>query len=253
MCIVRNNIAAFGGDPDKITIMGHSAGGASVDYYSYAWTSDPIIAGSIPMSGNVFAFGNRAPSTAALSWYAASSLLGCGNKTTTSDNDILGCMKSKSAADLVAIAPKVESAVAPIIGSVGAGYEGVTGPFGPTIDNQTVFENYTIRGQQQDFIHAPLMTGTSDDEGCLFAETGLVPVKDEDVLTTAVFTCPTYLTAKNRLEAGVPTWKYRWFGQEYGFRSLQVLILDRSVSQHLQQCLPRSSLAWVRAIRYLRL
>ena len=56
---VRDNIAAFGGDPSRIVIFGQSAGGASVDYYNYAWKDDPIIAGSILQSGTANAFGNR--------------------------------------------------------------------------------------------------------------------------------------------------------------------------------------------------
>jgi carboxylesterase type B len=49
----RDNIHAFGGDPDRITIFRNSAGDASVDFYDYAWPSDPIVAGSIIMSGCV--------------------------------------------------------------------------------------------------------------------------------------------------------------------------------------------------------
>ncbi len=33
---VHNNIANFGGDPDRILLFGQSAGAASVDTYSYA-------------------------------------------------------------------------------------------------------------------------------------------------------------------------------------------------------------------------
>lgn len=49
----RDNIAAFGGDPDRITLWGQSAGGSSVDIYSYAWYEDPILSGLIADSGAV--------------------------------------------------------------------------------------------------------------------------------------------------------------------------------------------------------
>ena len=169
------------------------------------------------MSGNVFSFGNRLASTSATSWYTASVLLGCGNHTNTSDSDILSCMRTKDANDFVNVSSEVQAIVTGSGSSLGVGpeYEGVTGAFGPTIDNITVFSNYTIRGQERQFIQRPILTGNNDDEGCLYAMRGVIPVGDEDALTTAIFTCPTYDTANVRLQAEVPTWRYRWFGESH--------------------------------------
>ncbi|KAI9710999.1 MAG: hypothetical protein M1820_002437 [Bogoriella megaspora] len=41
----RDNAASFGGDPKKLTIFGQSFGGVAVDYWSYAYKDDPIVAG----------------------------------------------------------------------------------------------------------------------------------------------------------------------------------------------------------------
>lgn len=48
-----------GGDAPRITMFGESAGPTSVDYYTYAWTQDPIIAGNIEESGTGASFGKR--------------------------------------------------------------------------------------------------------------------------------------------------------------------------------------------------
>lgn len=54
---IRDNCAAFGGDAQRITILGQSSGDVAVDYWSYAYRQDPIVAGLISESGNVFSFG----------------------------------------------------------------------------------------------------------------------------------------------------------------------------------------------------
>lgn len=210
---VKNNIENFGGDADKITIMGHSAGGASVDYYNFAYEKDPIVHGSIPMSGNVFSFGSHTPQTGALAWNTAATSLGCGNTTTTTADSVLACMRTQSTEALLRATEQTLKTLATILPTTARAYLSVTGAFGPTIDNITVFENYTIRSEQKQFIQAPLLTGVNDAEGCFFAEQGQVPVSVINDLTTVVFTCPTYLTAQARVGARLPVWNYRFFGQ----------------------------------------
>jgi carboxylesterase type B len=48
---VHENIATFGGDPEKITLWGQSAGAGATDMYLFAWYHDPIIRASISSSG----------------------------------------------------------------------------------------------------------------------------------------------------------------------------------------------------------
>jgi carboxylesterase type B len=48
---IHQNAAAFGGDPSRIIIFGESAGGGSVDLYTYAYKDNPIVTGIIAESG----------------------------------------------------------------------------------------------------------------------------------------------------------------------------------------------------------
>jgi carboxylesterase type B len=92
------NIALFGGDPEKMTLFGQSAGGSSTDFWTYAWPNDPLVRGFIVMSGAV---GNRqfAMNRTENFTYVADQV-GCGG---LDKDDELNCMQEVNATDIIEI------------------------------------------------------------------------------------------------------------------------------------------------------
>ncbi|KAK4233547.1 Alpha/Beta hydrolase protein [Achaetomium macrosporum] len=194
---VRDNIASFGGDPSRITLFGESAGGASVDHYSFAWASDPIVAGLIAMSGTREGITPQTASDAATLWYNTTTALGCGNASTPPTH-LLSCMQSVSPAAI--LATLVNTIVSP-----------TRMPYSPSIDNTLVF----AAPSSHPVAPVPLLIGTTDAESALFRV--FVPGPDSDAFwanqTAVEFTCPAARRAlRSAVADGQPTWRYRWMG-----------------------------------------
>ena len=132
---VRNNAAAFGGDPSKITIMGQSSGGLAVDFWNFSFKSDPIVSGLISHSGNAYSFPLNSLALAEKNWYNASSQVGCG-----SSGNNLECMRKVSWSLISAAAAKVPS-------PPGTSQARSQPPFQATVDEKYVFSDYYKRNQ----------------------------------------------------------------------------------------------------------
>jgi cholinesterase len=115
-------------------LFGQSAGGASVDFYAYAYTKDPIVHGFIPQSGS--ASGRRAASgppaaaerAAVSTWSKLSQDVGCGPVSETEVTKTLSCMKGKDVSKVLdATQPKTSGAA--------------LASWGPKADDLTVMSN----------------------------------------------------------------------------------------------------------------
>lgn len=216
---VRENIAGFGGDPSRIILFGQSAGAEAVDFYSYAWTKDPIVKGLIPQSGST---GLRAypKEESAAAWYNVTSTLGCGDSSSNSSL-VLECMRRQTTQDIQKAIPLETRA-------------GGSAAFWPTVDETVVFSDYSALAAAGKFIKVPLLIGNTDNEAGFFKAISTIFGVDEsdtfwDQFDLATFVCPSATRANFSITAHLPTWRYRYFGS---FPNLQIQTNPDSGAYH---------------------
>jgi cholinesterase len=184
-------------------LFGQSAGGASVDMYSYAWTKDPIVSAINPMSGNAANTAPSGSSNKSTQWFQVSKALGCGGEEAGAGS--INCMRTKTTQTVLNAFKDAKG-----LGSI---------QFRPAADNRVVFTDYAKRRAEGNFIKVPYLTGNTDDEaGISFAinrpapkAPGILPASKSNAVGKRQAPgqgCGPNAAAADRIKAGVPAWRY---------------------------------------------
>ena len=169
---VRDHIAAFGGDPDNVTIGGQSAGANSVSLHVVSPRSAGYFSRAIMQSGYATSRWRTLGDAESLGDDFAEAL-GC-----TDASQVLACLRTKTMTQLLLALPTGQQQFA----------ETARAPWGPVVDGLDIPDQPRTLYETGGFNRVPIIIGATRDEGWIYVDrsfpTGLTP----DQYTAAVET-----------------------------------------------------------------
>ncbi|XP_076623114.1 uncharacterized protein LOC143342778 [Colletes latitarsis] len=158
---VQENIAKFGGDPNRVTIMGESAGAASASYHIISPKSRNLFQKVIVHSGSSLApWGYKSPTASKWTAYELAKRM---NITAKSDSDLLACLKKADIKDLIPAATEMTNDNLPVPMRIA---------FVPTSEtgNDAFIDDCPISYfQSGNYNHVPMMFGYTAEEAILYS------------------------------------------------------------------------------------
>lgn len=209
---VRDNIEAFGGDPNRITQWGRSAGSISADIHAYAFHEEPIAQAYFLQSGTVF-IGLPAKDLTYSNFSFVAHHVGCeapyGNDEDEDGAAELDCMRQVPFA-------QIEN----FVGQYGDRGKTPALSFSLIPDDRIVFTDYKARSEAGKIARAPVIISNAANE-----MSSLVPYPVDNLTAgpyqpavtagdVALWVCPTFNSTvyRNRMGAGVPVFRFQHAG-----------------------------------------
>jgi para-nitrobenzyl esterase len=230
---VRDNVAAFGGDPNNVTLFGESAGAISVCLQMLSPQSQGLFQRVIAESGTCYLTGLplHDPGTPAVEDSAEERGVRFAHEVGCTEGDVAACLRTKTPEQLLAASGPALDLLVPRV------------PFGPIVDGQVLPAAPRQLLAERKYTPVPLLLGTNADEGTLFTMKAKLdtpeqyeqamrtrsPVHAEQllriypvtafatprdafnhVMRDALFLCPSRRLARTVVEHGQPVYAYHF-------------------------------------------